>query len=195
MKLMKKLFTLSLFFLIIANASANNPADKYKIGDVVTDFTIDNFDGNTYTLSKSNAKATVVIFLSTECPFVQPYTDRLINLTNEFTPKGIVIWGINSNNTEPTDEVKNHASEKKYNFPVLKDNNNVVADMFSAERTPEVFVIDNSTMKLLYHGRIDDNKNASDVTSNDLQIALNEFLNGAEISNKETKAFGCTIKR
>lgn len=195
MKLMKKLFTLSFFFLLVTNVFSKPPADKYSIGDVVNDFTVENYDGNTYTLSKSGAKATVIIFLSTECPFVQPYTERLNQLNSEFAPKGIAIWGINSNKTEPVEEVKNHAAEKEYNFPVLKDNNNVVADLFNAERTPEVFVIDNSTMKLLYHGRIDDNKDASSVTSNDLQNALNEFISGVEITNKENKAFGCTIKR
>ncbi|MBV6479085.1 MAG: Thiol-disulfide oxidoreductase ResA [Ignavibacteria bacterium] len=195
MTLIQKLFTLFLLFILVSGSFAGPSAEKYKIGDVVSDFTIENFDGNSYSLSKSNAKATVIVFISTECPFVQPYTERLINLTNEFTPKGIVIWGINSNSTEPTDEVINHANEKKYNFPVLKDNNNVVADIFSAERTPEVFVIDNASMKLIYHGRIDDNKDASEVTSNDLQNALNEFLNGTEITNKENKAFGCSIKR
>ena len=195
MKLLKSLFTLSLFFLITSSACSNPPGGKYNIGDVVTDFSISNYDGNTYTLNNPNAKATVLIFVSTQCPFVQPYTDRLNKLANDFKSQGIEIWGINSNKTEPVEEVKNHANEKNYTFPVLKDENNVVADMFSAERTPEVFVIDNSSMKLIYHGRIDDNKIAEEVTSNDLQNALNEFIAGAEITNKENKAFGCTIKR
>lgn len=185
---------LFLFAFSYSVYSANNPGG-YSVGDKVSDFTIKNYDGAEYTLSSSGANATVIVFLSTSCPFVQPYTDRLNSLVNEFGTKGIALWGINSNNTESTDEVMNHASEKKYNFPVLKDNNNVVADQFAAERTPEVFVIDNATMTLIYHGRIDDNKEADKVTSTDLANALNEILNTKEISLKETKAFGCTIKR
>ncbi len=169
--------------------------DSYKVGDKVSDFTINNYDGNSYTLSNSDAKATVVIFVSTECPFVQPYTDRLIKLSNDFSSQGITIWAINSNKTESTEDVKNHAIEKNYNFPVLKDNDNVVADLFGAARTPEVYVIDNSSMTVVYHGRIDDNKEADKVTSNDLQNALNDFLAGNSIAVNETKAFGCSIKR
>jgi len=195
MNLFKSFFTLSLFLLIFTNAFSNTQKSKYNIGDVVSDFSISNYDGSTYALSNSGAKATVIIFLSTQCPFVQPYTDRLNKLAKDFSSQGVVLWGINSNNTEPVSDVENHAKEKNYNFPVLKDVNNVVADMFGAERTPEVFLIDNSTMKLIYHGRIDDNKIAEEVTSNDLQNALSEFLNGTEITNKENKAFGCTIKR
>ncbi|MEZ4690518.1 MAG: hypothetical protein R3A12_10180 [Ignavibacteria bacterium] len=47
----------------------------------------------------------------------------------------------------------------------------------------------------MYHGRIDDNKNASEVTSNDLQNAINDFLAGNAIAVSETKAFGCSIKK
>ncbi len=195
MKIFKSLSVIVLIFSLYINSFSNDRSEGYKIGDKVSDFTISNYDGNTYTLSNSGAKATVIIFMSTECPFVQPYTERLISLNNEFSSNGVVIWGVNSNKTEPVEDVMNHAKTKNYNFPVLKDINNVVADQFGAARTPEVFVINNSNMTLVYHGRIDDNKEASKVTSNDLQSALNEFLAGKEISNSLTKAFGCGSKR
>ena len=191
----KILFTLAFLLTISISVYSNDRSEGYKVGDKVSDFVIDNYDGSQYSLSNSGAKATVIIFVSTECPFVQPYTERLISLNNEFGSKGITIWGINSNKTEPTEEVMNHAKEKNYNFPVLKDNNNVVANQFGAARTPEVFVIDNNTMTVIYHGRIDDNKEADKVTSNDLQNALNDFLAGNAITVNETKAFGCSIKK
>jgi len=195
MKIFKSLSVIAIVLSLFTNSFSIDRSEGYKIGDKVSDFTISNYDGNTYTLSNSGEKATVIIFMSTECPFVQPYTERLINLNNEFSSKGISLWGINSNKTEPTEEVINHAKTKNYNFPIIKDMNNVVADQFGAARTPEVFVIDNSNMTLVYHGRIDDNKEASKVTSNDLENALNEFLAGKQISNTLTKAFGCGIKR
>lgn len=191
----KTLLTIALFFTLTITAFSIDRSEGYKAGDQVSDFVITNYDGNKYSIAENGAKATVIIFVSTECPFVQPYTERLINLQNEFGEKGITIWAINSNNTESTDEVKNHAKEKQYNFPVLKDENSVVASQFGAARTPEVFFIDNSTMTVLYHGRIDDNKEASKVTSNDLQNAINDFLAGNAITTNETKAFGCSIKK
>ena len=191
----KILFTLAFLLTISISVYSNDRSEGYKVGDTVSDFVIDNYDGSQYSLSNSGAKATVIIFVSTECPFVQPYTDRLISLNNEFGSKGITIWGINSNKTEPTEEVMNHAKEKNYNFPILKDNDNIVANQFGAARTPEVFVIDNNSMTVIYHGRIDDNKEADKVTSNDLQNALNDFLAGNAITVNETKAFGCSIKK
>ncbi len=193
----KTLFSIFILFfaLSINNSIAAVPGDGYKVGDRVADFSIENFDGNTYALSSNGAKGTVIIFWSTECPFVQPYTERIISLVNEFGDKGITFWGINSNKTEPQTEVASHYKEKGYNFPMLKDSDHSIANQFGAERTPEVFFIDNSDMTLKYHGRIDDNKEADKVTSNDLQKALNQFLSGEAIAVSETKAFGCTIKR
>jgi hypothetical protein len=76
----------------------------------------------------------------------------------------------------------------------LKDTDNKIADMFGALRTPEVFVIGKENV-ILYHGRIDDSKDAAEVTSHDLKNALNEILAGKEVSVKTTKSFGCTIKK
>jgi len=77
---------------------------------------------------------------------------------------------------------------------MLKDEGNAVADLFGATRTPEIFILDKN-LNVLYHGRIDDNKNESEVTTNDLKNALDEILSGKEVTNKITKQFGCTIKR
>jgi peroxiredoxin len=188
--LLSSLLVLTLFSL---NSFAGDRT-SLKAGDKASDFTINNFDGKTYTLSTSGGKATVVMFWSTECPFVQPYTERINALANEYTGKGIVFWGMNANNTEDAATVESHAKEKAYTFPMLKDEKSTVATTYGAQRTPEVYLIDNSTMEVLYHGRIDDNKDASAVTSQDLKNALDEFLAGKPISVKETKSFGCTIK-
>ncbi len=198
--MLKKLFynliiSFSLIIFSFAISYAADDTNGYNIGDIVEDFTINNYDGNIYTLSNNEGPATIIMFWSTRCPFVQPYTQRITKLANDFMTQGITFWAINSNNTEDVDEVQSHAQEKGYPFPMLKDINNVVADQFGAERTPEIFLIDNSNMKLVYHGRIDNDKNEDKVTSEDLRNTINEFLAGQEITVTDTKAFGCTIKR
>ena len=66
--------------------------------------------------------------------------------------------------------------------------------MFEASFTPEIYVLNNNFEKL-YHGRIDDSRRIEKVEVNDLTNVLNEIMDGKEITIKETKAFGCTIKR
>jgi len=172
-------------------------AKSYSIepGDKAGDFKIDNYDGKTYRLSdNTNANAIVIMFWSTECPFVQPYTERINKLADEYMKQNVIFWGINSNKTESTERVKEHRTEKGYPFPMLKDDGNSVADLFGATRTPEVFVLDKN-LTVLYHGRIDNSRDINEVTTNDLKNALDEILSGKEVTNKITKQFGCTIKR
>lgn len=165
-------------------------------GENVDDFTLKGVDGKEYNLSNTlkSSNFVVVIFISTECPFVQPYTDRINTLAGDYGKKGVTFFGVNANSTESFDDVKAHASRKGYPFAVLKDENNVVADMLGATRTPEAFIIDKNKT-ILYHGRIDDNRNEDKVTSTDLKDALDEVIAGKEVAVKETKSFGCTIKR
>ncbi len=183
----------SILFIIVAllisiKSFAKDPGDK------ADDFTLKNIDGTEYTLSKSDSKFTVIMFWSTECPYVQPYNDRINDFVKEYSEKGISFWGINSNSTESPEKVAEHSKNNNYIFPMLKDLSNNVADSFGATRTPEVFVIDNN-MIIMYHGRIEDNSHKEKVTSRDLKNALDELLAGKDVSVKTTKSFGCTIKR
>jgi peroxiredoxin len=113
---------------------------------------------------------------------------------NDYKEKGIAFLGINSNKAESVERIKEHAKEKGLTFAILKDEKNIIADQFSASFTPEVYVL-NSDFNTMYHGRIDNSRDESEVVTKDLENALNEILAGKEVSKKETKAFGCSIKR
>jgi peroxiredoxin len=189
---LKNILKLSLITLILTLSLISFAKEP---GDKIDDFTINNYDGVTYTLSEvKDAKAIVIMFWATECPYVQPYNDRINEFVKEYQEKGFLFWGINSNNTESTERVKEHATLNNYIFPMLKDNKNVVADIFEAARTPEIFVLDNNRT-ILYHGRIEDSSYKEKVTSYDLKNALENILAGKEVIVKSTKSFGCTIKR
>ena len=75
----------------------------------------------------------------------------------------------------------------------LRDEDQNVASSYGASFTPEIFVFDISR-KLRYHGRIDDNKDQTVVTSTALRNALDEILTDKEVTNPETHAIGCSIK-
>jgi hypothetical protein len=81
---------------------------------------------------------------------------------------------------------------------LLKDEQNVVADAYGAERTPEVFVLD-ETRAVRYHGRIDGQYEPGLQKTNnprsDLKLALDELLEGKDVSVASTEAVGCHIGR
>jgi peroxiredoxin len=184
-------------FLLIFTVSVTATALAAGPGDKASDFTITNYDGTKYNLNEalsSSKNGVILIFWSLECPFVQPYNDRINDYAKEYTDNGFTLWAMNSNNTEPKDKVAEYVKEKGLTFPMLKDENNVVADLFGATRTPEVFIIGKDGV-IKYHGRISDNKDKAAQTTHDLGNAADEIAAGKEVSVKETKSFGCGIKR
>ncbi|MEN3000876.1 MAG: redoxin domain-containing protein [Armatimonadota bacterium] len=189
---------LSYFKGLSGNPASEEP--EIAIGKKAPDFRLPNVlatnerEREVRLYSITGKKAIVIIFIATRCPIANDYNARMVELAKTYTPKGVQFLGINSNHTEPTEEVIEHAKKNGFPFPVLKDEGNRVADLYRAKVTPEVFVLD-SKFILRYHGRIDDSQNPDRVTKRDLQEALDALLAGKEPPVTETRAFGCTIKR
>lgn len=195
-KLMKKSFDkiwLTILLLIVADLSLTL---SYEIPTPSPlDFSLKDVNGKVHNLSDyKNSKAIVIMFIATECPVSNAYNKRMAELYKNYKDNQISFIGINSNKAEDIDAIKIHAQKNKLAFPILKDEENKVADNYGASVTPEIFVL-SPDYKLLYHGRIDDSRNEDGVTNKDLENALNEILAGKEVTVNETKAFGCTIKR
>ena len=161
----------------------------------VENFTLEDFNGIKHSLKDyASSKAIVLMFIATQCPVSNAYNERMELLCKEYASKGVAFLGINSNKQETVEEIKEHAKEHGFSFPILKDRNNVIADKVAASVTPEIFVL-NKKLEVLYHGRIDDSRRASDVKSQDLRAALDALLAGKPVAVTQTKAFGCSIKR
>lgn len=175
-------------------AGVGPSATARGIGSTVTDFTLTDVNGAQQSLSSiKGEKGTVLIFISSRCPVVKAYNERMEQLAKEYKAKGINFIGINSNSNEPLEEVKAHASAH-YTFPVLIDKGNKIADRLGAEHTPEVYLLD-ANNRLVYHGRIDNNRDQSLVSKRELTDALDAVLAGKPVTVTETAAVGCTIKK
>lgn len=161
----------------------------------VGNFTLDDYNGVKHSLTDfKSSKAIVLMFMATQCPVSNAYNDRIEALQKEYAPKGVTFIGINANKQEGVEEIKNHAKEHGFSFTILKDWNNVIADKLGASVTPEIYLL-NPNFELLYHGRIDDSQRENKVASRDLRTALDLALSGKAVTVRETKAFGCSIKR
>ena len=134
------------------------------------------------------------MFISTQCPVSNDYNSRMTKIYSNYKDKNISFLGINSNKQESIKDIKDHVEQNNLEFIILIDSNNVIADIFEASFTPEIFVLSNN-FEQLYHGRIDDSRKIENVEINDLPNALDEILSGKDVTIKNTKAFGCSIKR
>jgi peroxiredoxin len=193
MRLSRSVFFAAAILGIALAAQAAAPA----IGTAAPDFSLATLDGKNFSLGQAvkSHKAVVVMFIATKCPYSNAYNDRMRDMSAAYEKQGILFVGINSNKTEPAEEVASHAKQHGFAFPLMKDPGNKVADLYDARHTPEIFVVDPQG-KIVYHGRIDENyEDPGHVTSPDLKDALNQLLAGQPIAKAETKAFGCSIKR
>jgi peroxiredoxin len=169
-------------------------AQEFKLGFPVSDFQVRDLDGKAVPFSALKGPITVVTFIATECPVSNSYNQRMSDLYRDYTSKNVKFIFVNANRSEPANEVREHAKRVGFPFAVYKDPDNVLADRFDAQVTPESFVIDSSGV-IRYHGSIDDSMNESRVHVRRLRAALDALLAGKPVPSTETKAFGCTIKR
>jgi peroxiredoxin len=177
--------------------------DGYKIGDVAADINLKNVDNKMVSYADfPNAQGFIVIFTCNTCPYAVASEDRIIALDKEFKPKGYPVIAINPNNpaVQPDDTfelMQKKAKEKGFTFPYLYDPNDKVYAQYGAKKTPHVYLlkIEKGLKIVKYIGAIDDNvRGAGEVKERFLANAVNELLAGKEVTVKETKAIGCSIK-
>jgi peroxiredoxin len=144
------------------------------------------------------SKAVVVVFLGTACPVNNAYLPRLVELHKKYSADGVQFLAINANKIDQVNAVAEHARQHAIPFPVLKDAQGQVADLFEARRTPEAFILDGQR-KICYRGRIDDqfgpDINRPQPTKTELKDALEAVLAGKAVGVTETEVAGCLITR
>lgn len=167
------------------------------------DFQLNDSHGRPFLSSEvPSDKIVVVAFLGTECPLVRLYAGRLQQMADEMAAKNVVFLGINSNRQDSLTEIQ--AFERRYEirFPILRDPQNRIADLFGATRTPEVFVLDRER-RIVYQGRIDDQYGVgyarSEAEHNDLRDAIETQLAAEKptgpVARVHVPAPGCLIGR
>lgn len=146
------------------------------------------------------SKGLLVMFSCNTCPYVIKNQYRTNEVSKHALDNGIGVAILNSNEgkrnkDDSYEAMKDYAKGQGYNWYYLVDNNSTLADAFGANRTPECFLF-NSEGKLVYHGAIDDNpSDAGAVSRKHLVTAMDEMKSGKEVSVKQSKSVGCTIKR
>ncbi|MCF1421182.1 thioredoxin family protein [Mangrovimonas futianensis] len=202
---MKTLQTLLVMvaFVALSAFTIKSDSDGYKIGDMATDFELENIDGTMVSLSDyKDAKGFIVVFTCNTCPYAIAYEDRIIALDKKYASKGYPVIAIMPNNTDvkPGDsmeEMKARAKAKGYTFPYLMDKGQKIYPQYGATKTPHVYVLQKTSKgnEVKYIGAIDDNfQDANAVNQKYVEDAVDALLAGKEIKEKTTRAIGCTIK-
>ena len=168
-------------------------------GDVrMAELAMRGVDGEEHTIaSVAKEHGTLVIFTCNHCPYAIAWQDRIVAIAHEFAERVGTI-AINANDPEeyPIDNFEGmqaRAQELGMQFPYVVDSTSDVARAYGAEKTPEAFLFD-AEGHLVYHGAIDDSREAGDVQEHYLRDALTALSEGEAIANAETRSVGCSIK-
>lgn len=170
-----------------------------QIGDSAPGFTLPATDSKNYALSDFQEKYLVVFFTCNHCPYVINSDEVTRSTVEKFSPHGVKFIGINSNSagTYQEDDFPHMVQRmKEHRFPwlYLYDESQEVAMAYGALRTPHFYLFDEDR-KLVYTGRgVDQPRDPSRITVNDLERALEEVISGKAVSISLTNPIGCNVK-
>lgn len=146
-------------------------------------------------LAKHGQKATVLFFLTTECPIGNLYSPEIERIVQKYTEQGVTCHAIYAHETSA--EIRKHQREYKLSLSALLDPNLKLAKLTGATVTPEACVISPGG-EILYRGRIDDRAVKFGTVRveprvRDLRLALDAVLAGKPVAEKFTKPIGCYL--
>jgi peroxiredoxin len=164
-----------------------------EINRLAPDFNLRDIAGDLHSLRDTRGRITILNFWSCECPHVVR-TDRALLAACAKWGTNVAWLSIASNRIESLEAISAAAHERGLPF-VLQDPQHAVADLFEAQTTPQVFVIDRDGM-LRYRGAVDDvNFSRRIPTRAYVDEAVEAMLAGRLPRSAETPAFGCAIVR
>ena len=200
MKILKSVVLLTVIGLATAFTLKTNEGG-YKIGDSIDDFSLMNIDDEMVSLSDyKDAKGFIVVFTCNTCPYSIANEARIIALDKKYKKTGFPVIAINPNDPvavpgDSFERMKDRGQEKGFTFPYLLDVGQKIYPKFGATKTPEVYIVTQSNLKVKYIGAIDNSsRDASAVTEKYVENALDALLAGKKIEKTTTRAIGCSIK-
>lgn len=143
-------------------------------------------------------KASVLFFVTSDCPIANSYAPEIQRICSEYRPKGVACDLIYVDPSLNNAAVRKHVRDFNYTgVPAILDATQRLVKATGATVTPEAAVI-GASGQVVYRGRIDNvwaalGKRRSEATEHDLRKALDQVLDGRPVSTPRTQAIGCYI--
>jgi len=163
------------------------------VGLKAPEFMLNDLENKAHSLEDYRQRLVVINFWSAECPWAKR-GDRLILEWLKDWQGRVALLTVASNVNESPDLLKKVAGQRGLPF-VLRDLNHQVADLYGAETTPHVFVLDEQGL-IRYLGGLDDITFRKTTASQYyLRQAVEALLEGRQPEISQTDPYGCTIVR
>ena len=185
-----RFFILGVLALLLSDALA--PAKDAPVGAAL------DLNGAPVDPISSKNLATVLIFISVDCPISNRYAPQIQRLQARFATNRIPIWLVYPDPEVSPGTVRQHLKDYRYlDNHVVLDPRHALVKRAKAKITPEAAVF-SSDGKLLYHGRIDNRfpelgQARPEATTHELEEALTSLSEGREVPTRYEAPVGCFI--
>lgn len=150
-------------------------------------------------------RATVWLFISTDCPICNNYQPELERLRARYTPLGVDFIGVYAEVPVSAGEVADHIRQFAIAYPTMVDDDHALRKRFGVRFVPEVVVTAGGRdatidpLAFLYRGRIDDQypergSRRPSATTHDLNDALRDITQGRAPTARVTTPVGCVLE-
>lgn len=164
-----------------------------NINQPAPDFELPDLDGKLHRLSEYRGRIVIVNFWSCECPHSERADKAVVAMFAQWRDD-VSMLSVASNRNESLSALKK-AAERRHLPNVLHDADCGVANLFGAQTTPHIFVMDRDGI-LRYRGSVDDVAlRQKTPTRFFLDEAVESLLEGRLPALTETPAYGCAIVR
>ena len=159
---------------------------------------IRDINGKAFRPLDTAGRASVLFFISTDCPISNFYAPEIQRICRDYGTKGVGCSLMYEDIDVNAGAVRKHLSDYGYtNVSAAIDGDRKISTRANASVTPQAVVVDGSG-SIRYRGRIDNfyadlGKPRRQATVHDLRDALDAVLAGKPVANAETKAIGCYI--
>lgn len=153
----------------------------------------------------ASPRATVWLFISTDCPICNNYQPELERLRARYTPLGVDFIGVYADVPVSAGEVTDHIRQFAIAYPTVVDEDRAIRKRFGVRFVPEVVVTAGGRdatidpLAFLYRGRIDDQypergSRRPSATTHDLNDALRDITQGKAPTARVTTPVGCVLE-
>ena len=160
--------------------------------------TVKTIEGTEMRISAPGAKATVLFFITVDCPIANRFAPEITRIVRDYKSKGFAFARVYPEKVLSAQGVRQHGSEFGLSgIPAIIDDKHYLVGKIRPKVTPEAAVI-GADGRLLYRGRIDasymDHGRFTDQPERrDLREALNDILAKRPVRLKNVPAVGCDI--
>lgn len=190
-----------LLLVLLAPVHSQEAVTKVELGRVNAKLSVSSIHGGQVQPFRyeDGQRASVVVFITTDCPVANRYAPELERLRTDLKDKGVKLTLAHVDPELSDEKARVHAAQFALKAAVVVDRKHLLVGATGATVTPEAVVVDADGC-IRYRGRIDDwftefGKSRRRPSQHDLRDAIQAVLERRPVRNPETKAVGCLMPK